>query len=333
MGKVDYIAGNPPWVNWESLPEDYRNALKPLWQEYGLFTLSGSAGRLGGGKKDLSMLFVYGGVDNYLKPKGRLGFVITQTVFKTKGAGDGFRQFSFSHDGQRVVLRPIVVHDLSRMQVFEGATNRTAVFVCEKQDKDFAYPVPYVAWSGLSRVDQDETLATVLKSATRQMLVAVPSEPDKATSPWLTPPKSALSAIQKVIGHSDYKAYSGCCTWLNGVFWVRILRNNKDGSLLVENMYDVGKIKVEKTQAVIEPDLIYPLLRGRDVSRWHAEPSVFIILTQDPKTRQGLPETEMKRNYPKTHAYLKTFENQLRKRSGYRQYFQPSDPLRMSVNS
>ncbi|MDQ3820857.1 MAG: N-6 DNA methylase, partial [Acidobacteriota bacterium] len=63
-GKVDYIAGNPPWVNWESLPTDYRDSMKHLWQDYGLFTLSGSAGRLGGGKKDLSMLFVYAGVDN-----------------------------------------------------------------------------------------------------------------------------------------------------------------------------------------------------------------------------------------------------------------------------
>src|SRR5208337_3189998 len=71
VGRVDYVAGNPPWVNWESLPTEYRDSLKPLWQGYGLFTLSGSAGRLGGGKKDLSMLFVYGSVDNYLFDSGR----------------------------------------------------------------------------------------------------------------------------------------------------------------------------------------------------------------------------------------------------------------------
>ena len=42
--RVDYVAGNPPWVNWESLPDGYRDTLKPIWQRYGLFTLSGSAG-------------------------------------------------------------------------------------------------------------------------------------------------------------------------------------------------------------------------------------------------------------------------------------------------
>ena len=94
IGKVNYIARNPPWVNWESLPADYRDSMKPIWEKYGLFSLSGSAGRLGGGKKDLSMLFVYSCLDNYLGEGGKLGFVITQTVFKTKGAGDGFRNFS-----------------------------------------------------------------------------------------------------------------------------------------------------------------------------------------------------------------------------------------------
>ncbi len=31
QGRFDYVAGNPPWVNWESLPGDYRQETKPLW--------------------------------------------------------------------------------------------------------------------------------------------------------------------------------------------------------------------------------------------------------------------------------------------------------------
>jgi len=40
---------------------------------HGLFTLKGTAGRLGGGKKDLSMLFVYEGMRSYLRPSAVLG--------------------------------------------------------------------------------------------------------------------------------------------------------------------------------------------------------------------------------------------------------------------
>jgi hypothetical protein len=32
VGRFDYVAGNPPWVNWESLADEYRQATQDLWQ-------------------------------------------------------------------------------------------------------------------------------------------------------------------------------------------------------------------------------------------------------------------------------------------------------------
>jgi hypothetical protein len=179
--KVDYIAGNPPWVNWESLPTDYRNAMKPLWQSYGLFSLSGAEGRLGGGKKDLAMLFLYASVDNYLKDGGKLGFVITQTVFKTKGAGDGFRQFQVARENETIFIRPEIVNDLSSMQVFEGATNRTATIVCTRSKTKFKYPIDYIIWNGPSNIDQDTPIEIVLGVTTRMKVDAAPFESSTPT--------------------------------------------------------------------------------------------------------------------------------------------------------
>jgi hypothetical protein len=339
--KVDYVAGNPPWVNWESLPEDYRNDIKPLWQRYGLFSLSGSAGRLGGGKKDLSMLFTYVCVDQYLQEGGHLGFVITQSVFKTKGAGDGFRRFNFSISikdtteksalrDKAVFLAPVRVDDMSSFQPFEAATNRTAVVVCEKSPEAFEYPVPYIVWKKVQHgaISQDMPLDKVLEATQQRKLAAVPVNKYQITSPWLTCPEDALPGIKKVIGQSDYKAYEGVNTGgLNGCYWIRILEHLTSGDLLIENLYDVGKIKTKKVQMTIEGALVYPLLRGRDVQRWKAEPSAHIILAQDPQTRAGIPEDVMKQKYPKTYAFFRQFENQLRKRSGFKQYFKPTDPF------
>ncbi|NUN98586.1 MAG: hypothetical protein HUU16_20710 [Candidatus Omnitrophica bacterium] len=156
----------------------------------------------------------------------------------------------------------------------------------------------------------------------------------------MTAPKSALSGIQKVLGKSPYQAHAGCCTWLNGVFWIRILATLPNGNLVIENLHDVGKIAIKKVEWVIEPDLVYPLLRGRDVHRWRAEPSAHIILAQDPKTRRGIPESVMVLKYPKTFSYFKQFEGDpknpehgaLRGRSGYRKYFNPTDPFYSMYN-
>ena len=327
VGKVDFVIGNPPWVNWESLPATYRDSMKPLWQNYGLFSLSGSKGRLGGGKKDLSMLFVYSCIDNYLNNGGHLGFVITQSIFKSPDAGDGFRKFTFQEHQNSVTIQPLIVDDLSEIQVFDGATNRTAIFACKKSHQPFSYPISYHIWHGDSRIGQDKTLSQVKAETTRQSLGAVPIELKKKNSPWLTAPKSTLSGLRKIIGKSSYTAYAGCCTWLNGVYWIKVLDKLRNGNLLIENLYDIGKIKVEQEQMTIEPDLVYPLLRGRDVLRWQTEPSAYLLLPQDPETRSGLPEAEMKRKYRKTFAYFKKFEQELRKRSGYRRYFRSTDPF------
>ena len=82
IGKVDYVAGNPPWVNWEHLPDDYRQSTAPLWQEYDLFCHKGYKAKLGGGKDDVSILMTYVAHDAFPVEGGHLGFVITQSVFK-----------------------------------------------------------------------------------------------------------------------------------------------------------------------------------------------------------------------------------------------------------
>ncbi len=337
VGKVDYVAGNPPWVNWESLPDGYRQSTAPLWQEYDLFRHKGYRAKLGAGKDDLSILMTYVAHDVYLADGGRLGFVITQSLFKTVGGGEGFRTLQYKKNGKTFYLAPVVVHDLSDFQPFEKATNRTAVIVVKKTRRRFKYPVRYITWwkSKSGRISPDMPLEEVLKNTVRKEFGAQPINADRLTSPWLTAPKRALPGIRKVIGTSDYKAYAGCCTWLNGCFWVRILYVKPNGELLIENLNRVGKIKVEQHQVAVEPDLVYPLLRGRDVRRWCAEPSAHIILTNLTDRLAGIPESVMKIKYPKTYSYLRRFEGDpknpewgtLRGRSGYRKYFKPTDPF------
>ncbi|HAV42682.1 TPA: hypothetical protein DCX15_01515, partial [bacterium] len=80
------------------------------------------------------------------------------------------------------------------------------------------------------------------------------------------------------------------------------------------NITEGAKREVESVQSAIEPDLLYPLLRGRDVKRWHAEASAYIIMAQDPIKRRGIDEDEMKTQYPKTYLYLKRFEGILKEK-------------------
>ena len=91
--RFDVVVGNPPWIAWDRLSAEYRDATKERWRERGLFTLSGSAALLGGGKKELAGLLVYETLDRRLRDGGVLAFVVPKSLFQSRDAGNGFRRF------------------------------------------------------------------------------------------------------------------------------------------------------------------------------------------------------------------------------------------------
>ena len=73
-----------------------------------------------------------------------MGMVVTQTLFQTRGAGDGFRRFRLGAAGAPLaVLR---VDDMVDIQPFATASNWTATIALEKGEPTL-YPVPYVRWT------------------------------------------------------------------------------------------------------------------------------------------------------------------------------------------
>jgi hypothetical protein len=84
----------------------------------------------------------------------------------------------------RSFITPKAVDDMSDFQPFEGATNRTAVFVCRKSSKPFQYPVPYIVWrkKAPGRIEQDFTLDKVLQATERREIAAIPVDRQQPTS-------------------------------------------------------------------------------------------------------------------------------------------------------
>ena len=331
LGQFDLIAGNPPWIGWESLPEEYRVRTRPLWVRYGLFPHGGMDTILGRGKKDLSMLMSYVVSDRLLRPEGQLGFVITQTVFKTMGTGQGFRRFRFGTQDQDV-LGIVRVDDLTDFQPFEGATNRTATFVWTRNQAT-EYPVPYRLWQKTvfrQSIDQDAELSEVQSMVRQLPFAAEPISQADLTSPWITARPEALDSLRVLIDQSNYHAHEGSNTGgANGVYWVEQVHVRPDGRVVVRNFTEGARRRVAQVNADLEAELLYPLLRGRDVQRWRAVPSISILVVQDPVARRGIDEGVMQRQYPRTFAYLRRFEADLRTRAAFRRYFTRTEGRRV----
>lgn len=347
QGKFDFLAGNPPWVNWESLPENYRNGTKEMWGDYKLFTLSGMEARLGGGKKDISILFTYRCLDRYLKDGGNFAFLITQAVFKTKGAGEGFRRFKIKD----APLEVVKVHDLVEIKPFEGASNRTAAFFMKKKGET-KYPVRYVLWRRKrgERIDQKDSLEEASRKSSRIELLAFPSDEKNKLSPWLTLPEKAFNAVNKIKGKGYYRAYTGIYSGgANAVYWLNILGvaskrkekieipahvRNVFGiemgeeieikEIVVDNITEGTKkgVKKIKPPVAIEDFFIFPLIKTRHLKKWKLNGYIYTLQMQDPKKRIGYDERWVKVNFPKTYGYLKGFEEILKERAAYKKYLE-----------
>jgi hypothetical protein len=284
--QVDYVVGNPPWVNWESLPEVYRQTTASLWYDYGLFRQKGLKAKLGGAKDDISILMTYVCHDAYLKSTGTLGFVITQSVFKTKGGGEGFRGFRYTPAGKlESYLAPLRVEDLSSLQPFEGATNRTATFIAGKSDTPAKYPVSYTVWKKKKGValDNDSSLKVVLSKVERRNLLATPVEKNDLRSPWITGSKPVLKALTDLSGSSSYSSRKGVYCPTNAIYWIVECHKGPGKTLIVTNLADSGKKKVKKVSAAVETAFVHQLVRGKDIGRWKWESELSIILPQDPE--------------------------------------------------
>jgi hypothetical protein len=292
FGKFDRVVGNPPWVNWEHLSPALRERIQSLFKYYGLLDEQVNVGAL---KVDISALTVYVAVDRLLRSGGILSFAITESLFKAKTMS-GFRKFKLPDDQY---LGIHTVHDLTKLQVFEGATNRTAVLVLKKGAPTI-YPVQYIVWKP-NRFSKDDGTGIIKKRLWAQPI----SGP---TSPWIAATEEDLNVLSRIAGHQTYyRAREGINTGGgSSLFWMKLISVN-DGTVIVQNEYNAGRKRAPKIDKIeMEAELLYPLIHGRHIRPWVVDvPDRFILIPHTKDTgMRAIPEDQLARQFPKTYSYL-----------------------------
>jgi len=129
--------------------------------------------------------------------------------------------------------------------------------------------------------------------------------------------KKAYEGIKKAIGSSPwYEAHEGVKTALNQVYWIQVLSEQPDGLLITNPPLSGQKKKVKQVKQVIEKDLVYPLIRGRDIKKWYVGREYgLVVVPHNFQDGKPLSENEMKVKYPKTYQYFLNFREQLKKRA------------------
>lgn len=321
-GQFDVIIGNPPWVRWSNLPEQYRDRIKPTCERYTIFS---ETPYHGGNELDISGMITYTVGDKWLKQGGTLVFVITQTHFQSPSS-QGFRSFRID---KKANLIPENVDDLKLLKPFPKVANKTAIMRLRKVKAEELpkYPVPYTVWekkSGQSAsIPEHSTAAAVLARVTQKYWEATPV--GGGNSPWAILPPGRFRDMKSLQGQSDWVAgRKGITADLNGIYMVRIIAENPVAGLVqIETRPEAGKTDIGAARKFwIEPTLLYPLLKGAsDFSACHVhiKDQLYVVVPNKGIVKSDYERTEqLIGKLPQTKKYFRHFQSLLERRSTYR---------------
>ena len=301
--KVDFIIGNPPWVNWQTLPEDYRESIHRHWRNYKIFDFTGLKARLGNAHDDISVLLTYVVMDNFLKDNGEIGFIINQNLLQAYGAGAGFRKFMIREE---IPVGVKLVEDYVDVEPFKslGASNKTAIIIMQKNEVT-RYPIKYKKWFKNYRgmIDSEDLLDSVLSKLDYRDMIAEPLREDDISSPWLVTYDTDMSLLKKLVGSSNYQGRKGIDASANAIYWVTI-QDEMRGKINIKNSPENSRKLVPEVTAILEKKLVYPLVRGKDISKWGYKTPYSIIVPYKDNLKDVLSIEELKEMYPNTYDYF-----------------------------
>ena len=321
-GQFDIIVGNPPWVRWSNLPELYRQRIKPTCEQYTIFS---ETPYHGGNELDISGMITYTVADKWLKPGGALTFVITQTHFQSPSS-QGFRSFRIN---EKYNLVPERIDDLKRLKPFPKVANKTAIMRLRKVEHSTkpSYPVPYAVWEkGVGEsaaIPEILTKDAVLARVEQKTWEANPV--NGGNSPWAILPPGRFADMTALQGQSDWiSGRKGVTADLNGVYMVRVVaENTATGLVQVETRPEAGKTDIGPARRFwIEPDLLYPLLKGASdfsACEVHIQDQLYILVPNKGITGAEYSATEAAVSRLKqTKKFFNHYKDLLENRSTYR---------------
>lgn len=324
-GKFDLVVGNPPWVRWSNLPNEYRDKIKPTCLQYDIFSNSPYHG---GNELDISGMITYSVVDKWMKAGSRLAFVITQSHFQSPSS-EGFRSWMIDDDHY---MHPDRIDDLSKLKPFSDATNKTAVLNLTKVkgelDYSKIYPISYYVWNakkGVKRtIPTNAGIDYVLKNYN---IVEKDANPvDSERTPWAIMEKGVFETIENIRGESTWvQGRKGVTADLNAIYMVDLISMSADGKLSkILTRPNAGRKNVGPAKEFwVESKFLYPLIKGAsDLSANYFKPkqqNYFIIpnkgITQ-PYLEEMVQDVEFESE--RIFKYFQSYKNLLSNRSTYK---------------
>ncbi len=272
-GGFDVVLGNPPYVRMERI----KTIKSYLEKRYEVVS----------DRADLYCYFFERGL-RLLKPGGRLGFISSNTFFKT-GSGRPLREYLL----REATLEGIV--DFGDLQVFDGVTTYPAILILKRGAAPKDHELRF--WK-VDAVPEANFQATWEKAAGPYPQAALGAGSWELENPALRALRDKIRAGRKTLKEVYGSPLRGVVTGLNEAFVI-----------------DDATRERLCAQDPRSADLLKPFLEGKDLKRWRAEPRG-LWLIYIPKNRIKIDD------YPAIRDWLLPFKADLEARATKQEWFE-----------
>jgi hypothetical protein len=327
-GRFDVVVGNPPWLAWNKLPAAWRAAGEVHWKRYGLWRppaengVRASIPQIG----DIATLVYATALARYSKEDGYVGLLVPKSLAIGDPGGRAFRQFRLEASaddredvgpGPRLSFRALYADDWSLISPFSPDASNKPIFLVSKVGEPNVYPVATSQWERLTpgiRIGPDwHTTQGALREVEGE---SQPVDASVVTSAWSFAPAGTVLIAG---GSNEWQFGLGINTrGANGIFFVDVLSKKPNAQGQVEIVNDPANGRNEAVQARrgrVESELVYPLMRGREVGRWVANWDSHIILPYRQEAMGSvIPESVMREKFRSAHRWLSSFRRILKAR-------------------
>lgn len=135
--KTDILIGNPPWVNFADLDENYKEKIKHFFIDFGLVRNKIDL-LLGNSRIDLATLVITKILYSNLKENGKAIFFLPLSIFQNDGANQAFRNYNIR--GVNFAVKDIL--DFNREKIFENVLGRYGIAYF-KRNREQKFPINY----------------------------------------------------------------------------------------------------------------------------------------------------------------------------------------------
>lgn len=296
LGKFDLIVGNPPWVDWKSLPSVFRENIKASCVSRDLF--SGDV-RTGGISLNICALITNIAAENWLKEKGVLAFLMPQSILFQQSY-EGFRNLKIK-DGRQLYLQEVT--DWTRSgHPFHPVQQLFCTYIIsdKKQNYDSGVSLKLVKLNEGQNLRQ---ISSKISGANFNQYFNVDEAKLVRLNKNITAfsyslDNSEVENFRLITGSSDYIGREGVEFYPQEVQLLKLIEIKRNKVKVENYQSNRSKFQVPKKQREIETKYLRPLVKGIDIKRFHIEESKYIVAFPYDRERckSPIPSSEIYEN-------------------------------------